>query len=88
MSRVWTETRQERKITAMPEVQVPIEISIWRARMWIWLCVFLSVFVGRERASRWSALGAWRFSRWRLKGHRRWSRLDPDVRALMSGGAE
>jgi hypothetical protein len=54
---------------------VAIEMSTWRARLWVRVMAVVAPFVGRERAMRWAIDGARSRLRFRLAGQRRWSRL-------------
>ena len=52
-------------------VDIEIRVIGWPSRA----IVCLAPLLGAERASRWAVALAWRLSRWRVVGSRRWERL-------------
>jgi hypothetical protein len=57
------------------QVQVPLQVRLHGARVWLALCLVLSGLVGAERASRWAVAGVWRLARWRMSGGK-WQRFN------------
>lgn len=59
----------------MATMNVAIEVSTWRARLWVRAMQALAPFVGSDRALRWAVEGAQKRMRYRVAGARKWSRL-------------
>ena len=56
-------------------VDVQIQISTWRSRLWIRVAHLARLFIGSERAYRWGVTKALGAVRVRLVGTKRWSRI-------------
>lgn len=63
----------------MAKIDVKIETRTGAARAWVVVMGVLGRVVGNERAIRWAIAGAWRLTRYRVVGTKKWQRFPREL---------